>query len=63
MHVLDWILRPFCRHEKEIFRRRGERMGMECLTCFRWRPLDEPGPVPYSQTSNTQSNRNANSVR
>jgi hypothetical protein len=49
MPILQWILKPFCRHGREIFRRRDGCMGLECLSCFRWRPLDEGSPAPYSQ--------------
>jgi hypothetical protein len=55
MHFLDWILKPFCRHDREIFRRRAERMGMECMKCFRWRPLDEDSAVRYSSRATSRN--------
>ena len=47
MRFLEWILNPFCRHQREILRRRDDCLGLECVSCFRWRALDQASP--YAQ--------------
>ncbi len=44
MRFLEWILNPFCRHGREILRRRDQCLGLECLSCFRWRALEQAFP-------------------
>jgi hypothetical protein len=46
MFLFQWISNLFCRHSRQIVRRRDSRMGLECLSCFRWRPLDAPEHGP-----------------
>ena len=55
MRFLAWILNPFCQHEREILRRSGERLGLECLSCFRWRALEQASP--YSQVASPKNSR------
>src|ERR1700693_1999541 len=38
MSLPSWLLKRFCRHSHLIMRRRGEHMGLECTSCFHWRP-------------------------
>src|ERR1700740_1850797 len=37
--LAQWLFRRFCRHARLIMRRHEGRMGLECTSCFQWRPV------------------------
>jgi hypothetical protein len=43
--MMSWLLKQFCRHPRQIMRRREEGMGYECTSCFRWTPMQSKDPT------------------